>query len=357
MSAPPQAPARRRRAPRRHSPRLVLLLAAVALAAAAAVGLAAVSGVLGGADDYDGSGSGSVEVTIPEGASLSRIGAVLAEADAVASADAFVDAAGQEPRASTIGPGTYRIARRMSGQAAVAALLDPASRVTSTVVVREGESAAEIAKAVATATGATEDEVLAITRAPSALPLPDYADGRVEGFLFPATYQVDPGESPLEVLTAMVNRFNQAAVELDLINRSQAQGFDPLEVVTMASLVEAEVAPDDFARAARVIRNRLDDGMRLQFDSTVNYAKGTSDLTLTSDDLAVESPYNTYANAGLPPGPIGSPSEAALEAVLDPEQGDWIYFVTVDPANGITRFTSSYAEFLEFKREFQETQR
>jgi UPF0755 protein len=97
--------------------------------------------------------------------------------------------------------------------------------------------------------------------------------------------------------------------------------------------------------------------MRLQFDSTVNYAKGSSDLTLSTDDLAVDSPYNTYRVQGLPPTPIGSPSEAALEAALDPDDGDWIYFVSTDPEQGITKFTASYEEFLRFKAEFQATQR
>jgi UPF0755 protein len=117
------------------------------------------------------------------------------------------------------------------------------------------------------------------------------------------------------------------------------------------------VAPVDFGKASRVIDNRLSAGMRLQLDSTVNYAKGSSDLTLSSGDLAVDSPYNTYRVTGLPPTPIGSPSEAALEAALDPDDGEWVYFVTTDPDQGITKFTASYDEFLRFKAEFQATQR
>ena len=93
--------------------------------------------------------------------------------------------------------------------------------------------------------------------------------------------------------------------------------------------------------------------MPLQMDSTVAYALGINDIQLNEDQLATSSPYNTYENRGLPPGPINSPGEAAIEAALDPAEGDWLSFVTVNPATGEPKFTADYDEFLEFKREFQ----
>jgi Predicted periplasmic solute-binding protein len=102
-----------------------------------------------------------------------------------------------------------------------------------------------------------------------------------------------------------------------------------------------------------VAYNRLEQGLPLQFDSTVNYALGTSTLLVTEDMLDVDSPYNTYRVTGLPPTPINSPGQEAIEAALNPEAGDWLYFVTVDPRTLETRFTASYEEFLVFKAEFQ----
>ena len=93
--------------------------------------------------------------------------------------------------------------------------------------------------------------------------------------------------------------------------------------------------------------------MPLQFDSTVGYALGITELQLSKDQMETDSPYNTYRNRGLPPTPINSPGEAALEAALQPAKGKWLYFVSVDPAQGTTKFTADYEEFLEFKREFR----
>jgi len=111
--------------------------------------------------------------------------------------------------------------------------------------------------------------------------------------------------------------------------------------------------PNDFAKVARVIYNRLDAEMPLQLDSTVSYALGINDILLNEEQLSTESPYNTYLNAGLPPTPINSPGEAAIDAALAPASGKWLYFVTVDPEAGITKFTKSYDKFLQLKAQFQ----
>jgi UPF0755 protein len=334
-----------------------LVVVLVALSAFVVLGALGVRTLFGGPSDFEGSGTGSVTVTIPPGASTTRIGQILTDEGVVASVGAFTAAAEDDPASRGIQPGTYAMASGMSGQAALARLLDPDARVVAKVVVPEGSTVAEITEAIAASTTIPKAEIDQVVAEPRRLPLPDYAKNRLEGFLFPATYEVDPGDTAEDVLTAMVVRFNEAAAEINLEARAAASGRDPYDVVIIASLVEAEVAPADFGKAARVIDNRLDDGMRLQLDSTVNFAKGSSDLTLSSGDLAVDSPFNTYRITGLPPTPIGSPSEAALEAALDPDDGDWIYFVSTDPAQGITKFTASYEEFLRFKAEFQATQR
>lgn len=343
-----------RRGRRRGTATVVVVISAVLVALV--VGVLAVRSIVSGPKDFEGSGTGSVEVTIPQGASATRIGEILADAGSVASVGAFTGAATANPDARSIGPGTYAVALGMSGEAAVLRLLDPSALIIERVVIPEGSTVDEVAAAIAASTTISREQVDKVMADPGSLPLPSYAKDRLEGFLFPATYDVDPADTARDVVTSMVDRFNAAAADIDLAPRAREAGRDPYDVVVAASLVEAEVAPADFGKAARVIDNRIEAGMRLQFDSTVNYARGSSDLTLSTEELATDSPYNTYRVVGLPPTPIGSPSEAALEAVLDPDPGDWIYFVSTDPDKGITKFTASYQEFLEFKAEFQATQ-
>ena len=121
----------------------------------------------------------------------------------------------------------------------------------------------------------------------------------------------------------------------------------------IASLVQAEGHPNDYGKVSRVIYNRLAAGMPLQLDATVNYVLKKSEINLSPDQIATDSPYNTYKNTGLPPTPINQPGEAAMTAALQPDEGDWLYFVAVNPDTGETKFTSDYNEFLQFKKEFE----
>ncbi|MGZ6791992.1 MAG: endolytic transglycosylase MltG, partial [Mycobacteriales bacterium] len=139
----------------------------------------------------------------------------------------------------------------------------------------------------------------------------------------------------------------------DLEGGARKLGLTPYDVVKIASLVEAETPLDaDRAKVARVVLNRLAKGMPLQLDSTVNYVRTERRARLSLSDIEVESPYNTYLHKGLPPTPIDSPGEKALAAALNPEAGDWIYFITIDKA-GHSLFTSSYSEFLKAKAKAQ----
>lgn len=127
------------------------------------------------------------------------------------------------------------------------------------------------------------------------------------------------------------------------------------QTVTIASLVQAEAATKaDMGKVARVVFNRLERGMPLQMDSTINYALNRFTLKTTENDTRVESPYNSYQRMGLPPTPIDNPGEEAMRAALSPTPGDWLYFVTVKP--GDTRFTASYAEHLRNVAEFNRNQ-
>ncbi len=307
---------------------------------------------------WTGSGTGEVVVTVSAGQSSAQIGQTLARAGVVRDQRAFTDAARADDRSRGIQPGSYRLRRHMGGTDALALMLDPAARVSKRLTVPEGSTQERTLDLVAAATTLPRAQLAAAVAPPAAaLGLPAQADGRAEGYLFPATYELQPGASAGEVLTAMVDRFDQAASDVDLAAGAKARGLSEHEILTVASLVQAESArPEDDPKVARVIYNRLAKGMKLQLDSTVNYALKRSTLAVSLKDLEVRSPFNTYRVAGLPPGPINSPGEAALRAALEPAAGDWLYFVTTDPAAKVTEFTSSYQQFLKLKAAFEKSQ-
>ncbi len=303
--------------------------------------------------DFEGNGTGEVTVTIVEGDSLRRIGQRLFDAGVVASVDAWVAATEADTRAMSIGPGDYNLRKEMASLQAIELLLDPSSRAVLRLVVREGERVTEIIKNASKLTGIARDEFVAALKQPGAINLPDPANGKPEGYLFPATYEIEKSDTAYDILKMMTARWKQAADELEIKRRAAALGLSVHEIITIASIVEVEAGPEDYAKVAKVIENRLRVPMRLQLDSTVNYALGISKLQLTAEQMNTESAYNTYKVDGLPPGPIGNPGVAAIEAALEPAQGDWLFFVTVDPDTKLTKFAETYEEFLKLKREFQ----
>jgi UPF0755 protein len=343
----------RRRAPRRRRRGAGCL--AVLLSLAVLVGIAGFVVVQGRAwledqfappPDYKGDGSGSVLVEVQSGDTSTEIAGTLAEADVVASEEAFTDAAREEPRATLIQVGYYDMAKKMSAEAALERMLDPESIVTNAVTIPEGFTVEETVERAAEETDLPLGGLRRAAEKGSGLGLPGYAGGDPEGYLFPATYQLPPKATPSEMLQMMVTRFRESANRLDLPAKANRLGMSPAEVVTVASIVQAEARhSEDFPKVARVIYNRLETGMRLQMDSTVHYAVGkTGEVATTDEDRASASPYNTYRFEGLPPGPIAAPGDTALEAALNPADGDWIYFVTVNIDTGETKFASSDAQ-------------
>jgi UPF0755 protein len=289
--------------------------------------------------DFTGQGSGEIEIRVREGDTLSDIARTLVDAGVIASIGPFVDAAEAHPDATGIQPGVYSLRQEMSGQAALDLMLDPVARLVSRVTVPEGMTADATLVRLAEDTGIPVEQFEAAAADPAALGLPAWTGGSLEGFLFPATYDFEPDTSAAEILQAMVARAEQAFTDLQIpAERLQ-------EVLTEASIVQAEAASaDDMAKVARVLENRIAIQMPLQLDTTVNYANGKSGITTTAEDRANPSPYNTYAHAGLPPGPISNPGEQALQAVLAPADGPWLFFVVVDPDTGETRFAATAEE-------------
>ena len=302
--------------------------------------------------DYSGEGSGSVTVVIEPGDTLYDIGLELTANGVTASSMAFTQAAAKDETATGLQPGTYQLRQQMSGASALVLLQDPASRVVSGFTIPEGARMTKVFTIASEATGIPVEEFQAVANSPQDLGLPAYAGGNPEGFLYPARYEFQPDSTALELMQAMVSKFNEVAAAINLEAEAEAQGRSPYDIVITASLVEAEAGADDFGKVARVVRNRIEQGMPLQFDSTSNYASDSSNIELTDEQKFDDNPYNTYMINGLPPTPINQPGEAALKASLFPDEGNWLYFVSVNPDKKITKFTDDYEVFLGYVDEF-----
>lgn len=359
---------RSRRSKRRRFGSFLAVLVSLAVVGALVAGVylggrALLGDMFAPAPDYEGPGQGSVEVTIPPGATLRSIGTILVDADVVASQDAFVNAAQAHPQGMSIQAGDYTLMQRMSAEDAVEALLG-ATTVIGRVTVPEGFRQEQIVERIDAETEFTADEVNAALESAPELGLPEFAEGTVEGFLFPATYDIRSDTSAESLVRAMFGRFARAAEDLDLVAGAESRDLSPLEVVTLASIVQREVRRDeDMQDVAQVIYNRLagtcaDHGVPaglLQMDSTIHFAAGANDSVFTTDEMRrIDSPYNTYVNPGLPPGPISSPGDDALSAALNPTEGDYCYFVTVNLDTGETRFAQTEAEHAANREELQQ---
>ncbi|MFF3838531.1 endolytic transglycosylase MltG [Streptomyces sp. NPDC001930] len=220
---------------------------------------------------------------------------------------------------------------------------EPAVEQPRAFLVPEGWRAGQVYTAVDRALGLPEGTARkAATASATALPLPAAAGGNPEGYLFPATYPVLNATTPEALLRFMVETAGKRFGAARIAEGARAHGMSVYETVITASIVQAEADnPEDMSKVARVVHNRLARGMALQMDSTLNYALGRSTVDTTFEDTRLKSPYNTYERKGLPPTPIGNPGEQAMDAVIRPADGDWLYFVTVAP--GDTRFTADYA--------------
>lgn len=306
-------------------------------------GLSFVDDRFGGTDDYAGPGSGSVELEIPAGASGRDIAGLLADADVVADADTLESVIAADPDGGSVQSGSYVLRERMSASGALALLLE-GPQAKSTVTIPEGFRLEQIVQLVAKDTDITARAMRRATEDAGALGLPAYARGSAEGYLFPAQYEIDDDTTARTLARAMVDRFESEAERSGLQARARRLGITAHDAVTIASLVQAEARlPDDFAKVSRVVYNRQAEGMMLQLDSTVQYAVDRDDGDVFTDpgERNIDSPYNTYRYAGLPPGAIGAPGLDAIEGTLEPATGDWIYFVTVDLESGKTLFSET----------------
>lgn len=340
---------RRQRKRRRHwltSLVIVITLAAVGVLGYKAIGIMRdASAQATHAEDYKGNGEGEVTVTIPEGASGLDIGDLLQEKGVVASGKAFTNAVKNNPKGNTIQPGTYKLKKKMSANAALQALLDPETKGDHTLTVSAGHTKQIVKDRLKQVGNFTDEQIEAAFADTAGIGLPAEAGGNVEGWLAPGTYDVTEKATPKDLVKQMVSRTVTQLKDLKVPKE------DYHAVLTKASIIEREVNDSRYyGQVARVIENRLaqtsgETHGLLQMDSTVQYGLGRFGGIPNSTELAdSNNAYNTYVHQGLPPGPIGSPSEEAIKAVLNPPAGSWLYFVTVNLETGETLFSSTSEE-------------
>ncbi|HEX9042045.1 MAG TPA: endolytic transglycosylase MltG [Trebonia sp.] len=284
--------------------------------------------------DYVGQGTGEVTVQVKSGDTAFSLAPRLLQLGVIASERAFTNAAENTTTTTAnsagLEAGYYLLHEHMQASLAYAALLNPKNLVQTTVTIPEGKRAVDVIAIIAKRTKIPLKDFQQVLANPAHLGLPSYANGKAEGYLFPATYAIAPHETALQILQAMVQRFNDEANQIGLVAAANAVRLTPTQLITEASLAQSEGGSvSDYPKIAEVIHNRLAIGMHLQFDSTVLYGLGKYAVSATIKQTQTPGPYNTYLNAGLPPGPISNPGDAAIQGILHADHGNWLYFLTV----------------------------
>lgn len=286
--------------------------------------------------DYNGSGHGSVTLVIHEGDDGDVIAKQLVELKVVKSYRSVYKLL--ISRNQVFYPGTYNLKLEMSSAAALDAIANPLNRVANRVTIKEGWRISKVLSELANTTGVALVELQAAAKDLADLGIPN-GEVSAEGWLFPATYEFDPGLSASKILKQLVDRMKQ---ELDHYGVSLK---DAHEVLTLAALVQAEARLEpDFYKVSRVFLNRIDQGMRLQSDATVSYGVNGKTVSTSAADRANPNGYNTYLHEGMPIGPISAPGSIAIDAALHPADGKWLYFCAVNLKTGETVFSNTYAE-------------
>ncbi|MGH3706357.1 MAG: endolytic transglycosylase MltG, partial [Agromyces sp.] len=294
------------------------------------------------AADFEGAGTGEVVFMIHDGDVGSDIATNLVDEGVTASYDAFYDLLLEQSPEPEFHPGAYQLAEEMSAQAALDALQDPANKLENTFVIPEGMSLPDALVAISEGTDVPlENLQAAAVEPPASYGLPAEAT-TLEGFLFPATYTLEPGLDGHAVLQTLVNR------QFEALDAAGVPADQRWRTIVLASIVQREAGSnlDDFPKVARVFQNRLDQGINLESDATVAYGTGNTHTVWTTDEERADASnlYNTYANPGLPVGPIGNPGDVAINAAIHPAEGSWLFFVPVNLATGETVFSTTIEE-------------
>lgn len=318
--------------------------------------------------DYSGGGSGEVVIEVKDGDFIADIGDTLVRADVVKSSQAFIKAARSNSRSNGIQPGLYKMRKQMSGENALLLLLDLTNKVTDQITIPEGRTARQTYQVLAERTGIPVEAFESAAKDPVALGVPDSwfarSDGKkptvsIEGFLFPDTYDFPPDATAETILKTMVQRFLSIADEIEFVDRVARDrgGITAYEALIVASLAQAEAGhPEDLGKVARVAYNRLFKPNAevpcecFEMDVTVNYWLEVQGKATKSSGQMTESELNDPRNPynrklkGFVPTPIDNPGKAAMQGAMDPPDGDWYFFVAIDPGTGKSAFAETNAK-------------
>ena len=284
-----------------------------------------------------------ITVAIPTGDDASSIAQALQDRGIIDDAGRFSDYANAHGEGSDFKAGTYTF-QAGTGYGAIVSKLDagPAAGYAR-LTIPEGYRLTEIEDAVAKV-GISKAAYATAVRA--AVPPPGFGHHvNMEGFMFPATYEIKPGESAKTLVQQQLAAFRDNFAQVDM-SYARSKNLTPYDVLTIASMIEREArVPGDRAKVSAVIYNRLHAGMDLGIDATILYHLGSWTATIHQSDIDSLEPYNTRKHAGLPPTPICSPGLAALQAAAHPTHADYIYYVAI-PGKAAQYFTDSYAKFV-----------
>ncbi|MBT1175214.1 endolytic transglycosylase MltG [Bifidobacterium sp. LC6] len=288
--------------------------------------------------DYPGPGYGEVTFTVKEGQGAVEVADALVKADVIKSAAAFTSVVGAND--AKLYPGTFTLKKHMAASDVLTVLSD-SSKAAGFLEVRPGERVSAVISDAVSLSGIAQSEFDTIINNKGDGILPAEANGSFEGWLEPGTYNVKGMGSASDIMKAMVDK---RIAKLD--DLGVPTGADREKIMIIASIAEAEVNKADYyGKVTRVIENRLDQDMALGMDSTVAYGNNVKPGDVTTAMIQDDSnPYNTYVNKGLPPTPISNPGDNAIEAALNPESGDWLYFCTVNLDTGETKFATTAEE-------------
>ena len=342
--SPPRPPRPRARAPRR-----AFVIAVVGL-----VGLLALWFLASLFQPLKGDGGQQVRVVIPAGAGVGEIADLLERRGVVSSSFFFQARTTLSGKRGDLKPGAFRLRRDMSYGAAIDALSSGPPPDLVNVTIPEGRSRKEVAAVVRSA-GLEGSYARASVRAKELDPRRFGARGArsLEGFLFPATYELKRGASARRLVREQLAAFKREFARVDL-RAARRRNLTPYDVLTIASMVEREAQLSRERRLiASVIYNRLRDGIPLGIDATIRFVTGNWSRPLTQSQLSVASPYNTRTHPGLPPGPIGSPGIDAIRAAADPARTGFLYYVVKPGRCGEHEFSTSDAEFERDRRRYE----
>lgn len=356
-------PAKRRRRARRQFPWMACIL----LICIAVIAVAAVHFTRNWVVPPNASDTSVVEVEIPEGATVSDMGAQLEEQGLIRSAGSFSLYVRLTGTAQNLQAGVHRLSPSMTLGEVVSSLQEGAAEAgLDKVTVNEGLTVDQIGDVIAESTSYSKEDFMALMTDDAFLQqlvseYPILTDAYntpnvryvLEGYLFPATYDFNDEDGLESLVRQMVSKTDEvlAKYQADI----DASSYNVQQLMSIASLVEKEgMTTEDRKLIAGVFYNRLEQGMAIQSDISVLYALNTHKEMVSYEDLEVDSPYNLYLNTGLPPGPMNSPSEDAIVAALEPTDSDYIYFYA-NLKTGEVFYTADYEQHLAWQEEYEET--